>query len=162
MRDLINNLCKQNLFIYVCWECWYYLNQEICSHLVTKNVHFVTSLPVPLIKNMSQCEHTHLAHYKHFCFYCNVKFYYPEILRVVRGLILKKCRTANILHLAKFYNLFSYNNLVFKFWWGQLCFWVRSSSLRIPDNILSCFPVNLCQMKWPIIFNYAFWSFYFY
>ena len=81
-------------------------------------------------KNMSQWEHTHLAHYKHFCFYCKFKFNYSEILRVATQ--------------------------------GHLCFWVRSSLLRIPDNILPCFPVNLCQIKWPIIFNYAFWSFYFY
>ena len=34
-RGLINNLCKQKLFSYVCWECWCYLNHQICSHLVT-------------------------------------------------------------------------------------------------------------------------------
>ena len=34
---------------------------------------------------MSQCEHSHLAHYKHFCLYCKFKFYYPKILRVVGG-----------------------------------------------------------------------------
>ena len=34
---------------------------------------------------MSRCEHSHLAHYKHFCLYCKFKFYYPKILRVVGG-----------------------------------------------------------------------------
>ena len=57
---------------------------------------------------------------------------------------------------------FNYSEILRVATQGHLCFWVRSSLLRIPDNILSCFPVNLCQMKWPIIFNYAFWSFYFY
>ena len=46
-------------------------------------LHISTVLPVKLVIKMSQCEHTHLAHYKHFCFYCKFKFYYPEILRVV-------------------------------------------------------------------------------
>ena len=43
-------------------------------------------------EKMSQCEHTHLAQYKHFCFYCKVKFYYPEILRVVGGVDTQKIK----------------------------------------------------------------------
>ena len=56
---------------------------------------------------MSQCEHTHLAHSKHFCFYCKFKFYDPEILRVMGGVDTQKIK---LLKLSCAFRYLQHNN----------------------------------------------------
>ena len=56
---------------------------------------------------MSQCEHTHLAHSKHFCSYCKFKFYDPEILRVMGGVDTQKIK---LLKLSCAFRYLQHNN----------------------------------------------------
>ena len=70
---------------------------------------------------MSQCEHTHLAQYKHFCFYCKVKFYYPEILRVVGGVDTQKIKLLKLSWDSRF--LLNNNYKLFCFYYTfKFCF----------------------------------------
>ena len=93
-------------------------------HIVWKSPVFGSSQFLRKIK-MSQCEHTHLAQYKLFCFLCKVKFCYPEILRVVGGVDTQKIKLLKLSWTSRF---LLHNN------YKLFCFYYK---------FIFCFPMSL-------------------